>query len=188
MILYLAAAAALSVILFSKVAGITPTPTSPKVRRALFELLPDVDGPVYELGAGWGGLTSPLASRYKRVIGYELSPIPWLVAWARSVRHKNVSLRLRNFWKTDLSGAALVVCYLYPGAMQRLAGKLEELQPGALVCSHTFALPGWQAAWEGRVEDWQRTPLYLYELGDCTTWMWPTVDRTSMSRKALVLP
>jgi hypothetical protein len=159
-ILLLAAVAALSLVVFSKVAGITPTPTSPKVRRALFELLPDVDGPVYELGAGWGGLSGALARRYDRVIGYELSPVPWLIAWARSLRHHNVAVRLGNFWKKDLGGAALVVCYLYPGAMTRLPTHLPK---GTLVVTHTFRIPGLTPLRTGRADDLYKTPTYLYQ-------------------------
>ena len=37
-----------------------PLPTSPSVRKTLLAMLPSqVDGPVYELGSGWGGLAGP---------------------------------------------------------------------------------------------------------------------------------
>ena len=39
-----------------------PLPTSPSVRKTLLAMLPSqVDGPVYELGSGWGGLARTLA-------------------------------------------------------------------------------------------------------------------------------
>ena len=56
---------ALSVIVYTLRYGISPMPTSPRVRRVLLGLLPeDPGGPVAELGAGWGTLAFPLARRW----------------------------------------------------------------------------------------------------------------------------
>ena len=130
------------------------------MRRELFKLLPDIDGPVYELGAGWGTLTSRLAERYSQVIGYEMSPVPWLVAGLRSLRHRSLTCRLGNFWKRDLSDAKLVVCYLYPGAMKRL---IDHLPKGCTIITHTFAIPGLAPISETRADDLYRTPIYTYQ-------------------------
>ncbi len=147
-------------VVYSKLAGITPTPTGPKVRRELLELLPDIDGPVYELGSGWGTLTAPLAKRYSHVIGYEMSPVPWACAALRSVRHRSLSCRFGNFWKRDLSDAKLIVCYLYPEAMKRL---VDHLPKGCTVVTHTFAIPNLTPVKTVRADDLYRTPIYTYQ-------------------------
>ena len=129
------------------------------MRRALFELLPDVDGPVYELGAGWGTLTGRLAERYSHVIGYEMSPIPYLIAALRGLRHRSLTCRFGNFWKRDLGDAKLVVCYLYPEAMKRL---IDHLPQGCRIITHTFAIPHLTPIKIVRADDLYRTPIYVY--------------------------
>jgi hypothetical protein len=155
--------------------GISPVPTTPRVAAEIFaasraERLPlDAGGTVYELGSGWGHLALALAGRFpdRAVVGYELSPLPWLVSrlWARLRPRANLALRRADFMAADLSDAALVVCYLYPGAMRRLRGKLErELPAGAMVISNAFLVPGWQPAEVRHAADQYRTPVYRYRM------------------------
>src|SRR5262249_29429388 len=66
--------------------GIGPSPTNAKQKRAIFAALPPrVEGDVYELGSGWGGLAFALARQYPncRIIGVENSPIPFLISRVR---------------------------------------------------------------------------------------------------------
>jgi hypothetical protein len=66
---------------------------------------------------------------------------------------------------TSFSEASAVVCYLFPGAMTRLAPRLStELAPGTRILSHTFALRGWKPLRTLVVDDLYRTPIYLYEV------------------------
>ncbi len=150
----------------------SPLPTSGAVRGILLAMLPlTVDGPVYDLGSGWGGLARALARRYPRspVIGFEVSPLPW--AWSR-LGHAlggpdNLTFRYGNYHKTGLGGAALVVCYLPGPAMEKLRPKLEaELKPGALVASNTFQLRGWDPVEVRTAPDAHASQVYLYRVGD----------------------
>lgn len=149
--------------------GISPMPTTPRVRRVLLNALPArLEGAVYELGAGWGTLAFPLARRYPGcpVLAYELSPLPWL--WCRLrqalARAPNLALRRKDFHRAHLGDAALVVCYLYPEGMERLRPKLEaELPIGALVVSNTFAVPGWSPVAVHRVGDLWASRIYVYQ-------------------------
>lgn len=148
--------------------GISPMPTSRRVRAALLDLVPrEVDGEVHELGAGWGGLAFALAETLPRarVVAWEVSFVPWLVCRLRLALkpRPNLELRRRDFFEADLSGARVVVCYLWTGAMTRLAQKFSaELPEGAVVLSQTFALRGWTAETTRVVEDVYRTPVYRY--------------------------
>jgi len=149
-----------------------PTPTGPRVMRAIFRLLPRrlPDGTVYELGSGWGGLAISLARVYPKhaVEGLEASPLPWLASRLRCARGpRNLRFRYADFMKRDLSGAALVVCYLAGPQMRKLAPKLAaEMRPGTLVLSHTFQLPGWRPADTVIADDIYQSPVYLYEVPD----------------------
>lgn len=150
--------------------GISPMPTLGKVRRRLLPLAEaELEGTILELGAGWGTLAFALADRCPRakVVAFELSPLPFAFCWLRwrLAPRPNLELRRQDFFRASFTGASLVVCYLFPGAMTRLAPKLlEELAPGTRIISHTFALRGWRPRRLLTVDDLYRTPIYLYTL------------------------
>ncbi len=141
--------------------GISPMPTSPKVKRALLAALPEqIEGTIYELGSGWGHLALALAKKYpqNQVVAYELSPLPYLFSHILSLSVKNLSIRRENFYKVSFQDKGLFVCYLFPKAMQKLEQKLE-----GTVISHTFAFPSRQPARIIEVEDAYRTQIYAYK-------------------------
>ena len=152
--------------------GISPMPTSSKVRQALFDHLPPLrKGVVVDLGSGWGHLLFPLSKYYPEctVIGYENSLLPYLFSTCLN-RYRHVRVMRRNFFHVSLSEASLVVCYLFPKGMEKLKTKLEsELASGALVVTHTFAIPGWKPIKTVHVGDLYRSPIYFYRMGKpCT--------------------
>lgn len=167
----LAVAALLSIVISTLRLGISPMPTSPRVRRAVLELVPrPLEGQVHELGAGWGTLAFALARRCPgaTVIAWEASLFPYLFCVLRKAvgGPRNLMLRHANFFDADLRGAALVTAYLWTGAMTRLGPKFDaELPPGACVISHTFAWPGRTPSETVRVADLYRTPIYRYVIG-----------------------
>ena len=166
----------LAVLLFAMVSiawstfrlGISPMPSSPKVRALVLSLVPeDFQGTLYELGAGWGSLAFPLADRCPkaRVVAFELSLLPFAFCWLRQrlKPRPNLELRREDFFQASFSEAAIVVCYLYRGGMARLGPKLSrELPPNAQILSHTFALHGWRPRETHVVPDLYRTPVYVY--------------------------
>ena len=101
------------------------------------------------------------------MVAYELSPLPYAFSRLRQrlAPRPNLQLVREDFLRASFSGASAVVCYLYPGAMRRLAPKLSaELAPGTRILSHTFALRGWKPLRTLVVGDLYRTPIYLYEV------------------------
>jgi hypothetical protein len=156
--------------------GISPVPTTPRVAAEIFAacppeslIPPEAGNVVYELGSGWGNLAMALAKRFpeRAVVGYELSPLPWLVSrlLLRLRPRPNLALHRADFMAADLGDAALVVCYLYPGAMRRLREKLErELPAGALVVSNAFLVPGWRPTSVRHATDQYESPVYLYRM------------------------
>jgi len=150
--------------------GISPMPTSPKAKETLLSgLPPGVSGRVYELGSGWGTLVFPLAKQYpfSQVIGYETSPLPYLVSriWQMALHLPNVTIKRVDFYTMKLNDASLIMCYLYPEAMVNLRDKFqEELKPGTWVISNTFAIPEWTPETILEVDDLYHTKIYLYKV------------------------
>lgn len=160
-----------SIIFWTIKNGISPMPTSLKAKKCLLEALPKLSGIVYELGSGWGTLAFPIASRHPDVlvIGYETSPFPYFYSKILSLlkRLPNLKLIRKDFFKISLTDASVVVCYLYPGAMQKLKVKFsEELKPGTLIISNTFAIPGWRPEKVIVVKDLYRSRIYIYKISD----------------------
>lgn len=159
-----------SLVLWSLRLGITPTPTSHSVKKALSQMLPCADrvrGEIHELGAGWGHLLPLLSSHYPqhRLFGHERSPLPR--AFSKLVKNcyctKGTTITAEDIFTVNLSQAGLVVCYLYTKGMQRLAIQLKsQLPENCWVISHTFQLPGWLPEHIITADDLYKTPVYLY--------------------------
>lgn len=150
--------------------GITPTPTSPRVKEKLLHILPKkFKGQIAELGSGWGTLAFALARHFPshQVNAYEISPIPYYLSKFICLLspHPNLMIRRQDFFVASLEHVSLVVCYLYPEAMNRLKDKFEkELSPESYILSHTFAIPGWVPICFVKVNDLYQTPIYLYQV------------------------
>lgn len=157
-------------VFYSVLYGITPTPTSAKVKSHIFKMLPIMDrGQIVELGSGWGMLAISLARHFPhcKVIGYEISPFPYIISKMLSYYfdYPNLIFKRENFFNVSFENVSLAVCYLYPGAMEHLKEKFEkELPKNAYVISHTFAIPGWKPLCREYVDDLYGTPIYLYQV------------------------
>lgn len=149
---------------------ITPTPTSLKVKKKIFENLPkNIQGDIYELGSGFGTMTLALAKRYPSqfVKSYEKALIPFLfqqvLLWFNP--KKKVDLLKQDFRTMSLNHAGLVFCYLYRSIMPELAKKFEkELPEGTWVITHTFAIDNWPAYKIIYSNDMYKTPIYFYKI------------------------
>ncbi len=125
-------------------------------------------GPIFELGSGWGGLLITLAKKnpQREIVGYELSILPWLssVMLIKILGLKNVNVYRHNFLKADLSSASVIFCYLYPGGMNALEGKLK-LEHGALeyLVSNNFSLSSHKPIKTIQLNDLYQSPVYLYK-------------------------
>ena len=150
--------------------GVPPMPSNRAARLAMLKLLPEkVDGTVYDLGSAWGGLAFDLARKYpdNRVVGIELSPIPYLASRLRAllIRRPNLNFRRADFLNVDLSDAGALTCYLMIWAMRRLEPKLRaELNPGAVVVSHAFAFVAWKHEAHVIVPEAGSAWIYRYQM------------------------
>lgn len=143
-------------------------PTSVQAKKSLLDSLPpEIHGVIFELGSGWGTLAFPLARKYPhcQVIAYENSLIPFLFTRCCYLVYPlpNLTFSRMNFFKAPLSDANLVVCYLYPKAMELLKVKFEqELKRGTWMVSNTFAIPGWKPLRVIEINDLYKTKIYVY--------------------------
>jgi trans-aconitate methyltransferase len=84
---------------------------------------------VYELGCGWGKLVAAIAKAFPhaRIVGIELSPLPYWIARFRTRKFPNVVLHRGNFYDYDLRDAQAVTCYLMTKPMPKLATFLDSM-------------------------------------------------------------
>lgn len=173
---------AMSIVVSTLRVGISPMPSSTKVRRAMLEQL-NVDTNVHaiaDLGSGWGHVGIAIAKAYPevKVTGFEVSFFPWLVsiAWGKLIGLDNLTFKRMNFLAADLSSYQIYCCYLFPAGMQKLSHKLQQqklqqqtgsqtnlLVPRQLI-SNTFALPDNQPVSTTTIADMYRTKVYTYYL------------------------
>lgn len=98
---------------------------------------------VYDLGCGKANLLVVASKQFgARGVGYEISL--WAFIWAvcRNWYHKaNLDLKMKDFFKADISDADVVFTYLFPEVMLKLEEKFRrELKPGAKVVSYGFPM------------------------------------------------
>ncbi|MBT6136211.1 MAG: class I SAM-dependent methyltransferase [Rhodospirillaceae bacterium] len=153
--------------------GVPPMPTRPVVRDAMFRLIPEDLAPnrIYDLGCGWGTLIFPLAKKFPdaKVIGIEVSPLPYLFCQIRRLAQprSNLEIRYGDFNQKDLSDADLVVCYLMVRPMNPLSDKLgRDLKDDTIVISNSFALREWEAEEIEIVPESLSVWVYRYRVGN----------------------
>ncbi len=156
----------ISIISFSLYTGISPMPSSQAAQQAIARSISPKANKIYELGSGWGSLAFAISKHYPHaaITAFELSPFPWLISLLRHIRRKgNITFYRKNFFKQSLQEAEVIVCYLYPGAMKKLKEKFEkELQPGSLVITNTFRVPGWVPRQTIVLNNAWRTQIFIY--------------------------
>ncbi len=160
----------LSIVWSTMTTGISPMPSSKKACLAMITLIDKTTtGPIYELGSGWGNLAVHLALAFPRrqIVGYEISIVPWLCSLLikKLLRLKNLTLYRQDFLTADLSTASVIVCYLFPAAMVAIEKKLASGQNGnGVLISNNFALPSYQPQKQIQLDDFYKSPVYLYRL------------------------
>ncbi|TFE24560.1 class I SAM-dependent methyltransferase [Cohnella luojiensis] len=161
--------------------GISPMPSSAPVRRAVVAEIHRLSekGLIVEAGSGWGTLGIHIGRycRGWRLVGIENSTLPlgiskilaWLTFGVQARRDSSdssrtsVSFQRGDIYRYSYSEASMVVCYLYPEAMNRLSPMLQQqLRSDAFVISVCFALPGWQPERVITCGDLYRTKVYVY--------------------------
>ncbi|WEK54954.1 MAG: class I SAM-dependent methyltransferase [Candidatus Cohnella colombiensis] len=166
LILIVALLSVVSIVFMSWSNGISPMPSASSVRKVVVEIVEKLPGTgtIIEAGSGWGTLALQLARECdnRKIIGIENSLIPYVVSRIFA-RNDRLSYRFSNIYTYSYSKDSIIVCYLYPGAMQKLAelarqGRFE----GMYLVSVCFALPGWEPVQVLTCKDLYLTKVYMY--------------------------
>lgn len=150
--------------------GISPNSSSRSVRTALIAFLKkeSLEGPIYDLGCGFGGVLEAVSKQTRfSIIGFEKAYLPMLFLKLRYGISANprVHVTFKDFFSEDLSGAKIIFCYLYPGAMKLLKDKIDRDNLKNVICiSNTFALPGQKPDLVIQTQDLYASSLYVYKL------------------------
>lgn len=97
---------------------------------------------VYDLGCGDGRFLIAASPHCKIAIGYEASLLTFLLAKLRTRKYSNIIIKFSNFWKTDLSQANVIFCFLLKPLMHDVEKIIwPQLKPNTKLISNTFKLP-----------------------------------------------
>ncbi len=114
-----------------------------------------------DLGCGDGRLLRAVYQRFGIVgVGFEINPWAYFLARVKNFLARTpAKIRRKDFFEEDLGKYDVIFCYLFPDVLKELAPKLDrEVQPGAIVVSANFPVPGWTPYLVLKIED----PLYFY--------------------------
>ncbi len=143
--------------------------SSNKVWQALETRLPATPFTFIDLGSGIGGVLTHLAHTHPHGCyhGVEAAPLPFLWSWLRIKfgGYPNCTVHWGSLWDSDLSQYDVVFAYLSPVPMAALWAKAQqEMRPGSLFISNTFAVPEHPPQETLTVEDLHRSTLYLWRM------------------------
>lgn len=130
-------------------------------------LLPPTPCFVLDIGCGDGGLIRHLARLRAdcEFVGIEHAPLTWLWARLASLGFDNVQIRYGDFWQPPFTPYDFVYAFLSPAPMTRLWEKArDEMRPGTLLISNSFAVPGLPAEKEIGVADRRASKLFCYRI------------------------
>jgi 16S rRNA A1518/A1519 N6-dimethyltransferase RsmA/KsgA/DIM1 with predicted DNA glycosylase/AP lyase activity len=145
-------------------------PSSGLAYKAIIEWLDNSTAKtIIDLGSGWGNIVIRLAKDYpnRQVVGYELSFLPWLTSLIlkKSLGLSNLTIYRKNFYQARFPTNSILICYLFPQAMQQINDKLRREKSSInMLISNNFALPSWQADKTVRINDFYRSYIYCYQL------------------------
>lgn len=150
-------------------AGLIGAPWAPtriaSVRKAFEDIGISASDTVVDLGAGDGAILKQAAMRGAHAIGYELSPIMWMIGYLRIWKYSNARIQYGNFFKKQLPPhTTLIFLFLMPKHMETVGKYIasQHITNGALVLSYAFSFKHLQPARIYREK--KCAPLYLYEM------------------------
>jgi hypothetical protein len=125
-----------------------------------------------DLGSGDGRVVFR-ASReemFVSSVGYEINPALHIFASVRRLLIPkywySTKFYMTDLWNTKLHAYDVVAVYGLSPIMQRLGEKLkDELQPGSIIVSNVFEIPGWKAT--SNSNSGIGKGVYLYSVPEC---------------------
>jgi len=154
---------------YAGVIGAPYAPTRLPVIKKALQVLDIGEGDVLiDLGSGDGKVLLAAARKGAQAIGYELSPIMWLISWFRTRREPRAKVRYGNFYKQSFHDATVIFAFLMPEKMTRLAQllKQQDIPRAEYLLSYVFPLKDIPPITIIR-ED-KCGPIYVYDLAELT--------------------
>lgn len=150
-------------------AGVPYVPTQKRVIKKIIDLGYFEKGKkLYDLGCGDAGLLIQAEKETGiKGIGYEIAPVPYLLAKIKKFLFKSkIQVHLKNFLNINLENADIIYCYLGPEATQKVAKKaLEECRKGTKIICNTFQIKTLQPSLAFEKNPQQKLPsIYIYEI------------------------
>lgn len=139
-----------------------PTRIAP-VKKAFALLGLGKDDVVLDLGAGDGKIMFEAVRVGARAIGYELSPILYIVAFLRLVGQKNARLSYGNFFKKPISDATVIFIFLMPAHMEQVRAFIAKGKGKNLQYILSYAFPFKDITPVQVIREKNCAPLYIYE-------------------------
>lgn len=150
-------------------AGLIGAPWAPTRRAAIQKAFDGIGigaaDTVVDLGAGDGVILLQATARGAHAIGYELSPIMWIIGHMRAARDANIQIKYGNFFRAALpQETTLVFFFLMPKHMNTVGKYLaaQQLAPKTLILSYAFSFRNITPSRIYREK--KCAPLYVYEL------------------------
>lgn len=144
--------------------------TWPVVDTVIAERLLPSEGLILDLGCNDGRTLRRLARAGLRgpLVGYEYKFWPWLSGWLwNRLRPLPIELRRADFSEAPIGQAKGIYLFLLSSTLGELAPRLEsEAEPGTVVVSAEFAVPGWEPerVFEARGITSRRAKIFVYRL------------------------
>lgn len=125
---------------------------------------------IVDLGSGDGKVILEAARRGASGVGYELSPIFWIISSLRGMGKKGVSFQMKNFYKLELpSDTTVVFAFLMPEHMNEIKDLLakQTLPRAKYFLAYAFPLPK-EIEPLHVVHEPKTARLYIYDLKKLT--------------------
>lgn len=152
-----------------------PTPEA-SVEKMLDLARVGADDFVIDLGSGDGRNVIAAAKRGTRALGVEFNPdlvsLSRRAAAAAGVASR-ASFVQGDLFEADISGATVLLLFLLPDHLKRLAPRFLALAPGTRIVSNTYSIEGWEPDETVRGEpcvSWCLLHLYVVPARVAGTW------------------
>ncbi len=147
---------------------------------------------VIDLGSGDGRNVIAAARRGARALGVEYNPdlvtVSRRAATAAGVADK-ATFVLGDMFEADISRATVLILFLLPDNLAKLAAKFRNLKPGTRIVSNTYEISGWYADETGRTTpcpSWCIASLYVVPARVAGAWRLPDGELTLVQDLQLI--